>query len=248
MDLVTRELRLDRGPRTLVESLSVELRPGQRWAVMGPNGAGKSTLLFALAGLFSAKSGTVSCDGESIDRMSSRDRAARIGWQGSSAPGDFGLTVRERIELAAPSKQANGSLLAKHELDSMSGRSLSDLSQGERQRVELAALESRDVPIWLLDEPTAHLDIRHQIRLFAQLQKESESGRIVVAAIHDLSQAAAFATHVILLDGRGQANSGAAIEMLEPIRLEHIFDARIRAYRNPQGAVEALTPSYEGMP
>jgi iron complex transport system ATP-binding protein len=119
-------------------------------------------------------------------------------------------------------------------------RPLGELSSGERQRTELAALMLRDTPLWLLDEPTAHLDLKHQINTICMIREQRAAGRTIVTVLHDMQQAMAVADALILIDGNGGAEYGEAKELFDTGRLSRLFDAPV----NMQGSV--LVPDYGG--
>jgi len=240
--LAVTDLVLSRGGRSLVDGLGFTLQAGRIAVLLGPNGAGKSTLLLALAGMFDVQGGVVQIDGHALTDYSHRQLAGLVAWQGELPPAEFGLTVGQRLALAAG--EADGErideALAFTELEKLAGRSLGALSSGERQRVEIAALMVRDCPLWLMDEPTAHLDMRHQADCLRLMRREADSGRTIVTVLHDLQQAAAVADDVILLDGQGSVTAGSAEAMLTTERLQPLFGVKLK------GAGRSLMPVYHG--
>ena len=196
-------LSLHRGGRALFSGLDCCCRAGEAVVILGPNGAGKSSLLLALAGLMPAD-GAIEIDGQPLHHYTREERARLIAWQGALPPAEFGLTVGQRLELAAAAGSGDIAAVAERmEIAALLGRALGELSSGERQRTELAALMLRDAPIWLLDEPTAHLDLKHQIQWIDILKTERRQGRAIIAVLHDLQQALAIADALILIDGQG---------------------------------------------
>ncbi len=244
MGLVTQSLQLVRGGRVLVEELDLSFSSGCTWAVLGPNGSGKSSLLFALSGELAPAAGEVHLDGKPIRAWSPRRRAERIAWQGELPSADFGFTVAERLGAAPARSRAPEAALERLDLGGLEDRRLNELSSGERQRVELAALWLRDAPIWLLDEPTAHLDLCHQVRWLEILQEEAAIGRTIVIVLHDLSQAHAVADRAVVLFGDGHTQCGAAEALLEPGLLLRLYGVRVQRLSG-DNAVELL-PVYPG--
>ncbi len=236
--LELRQATLQRGGRTLFTKFSASVVAGRVTVVMGPNGTGKSSLLLALAGMLPV-SGSIVLRSKPLTEYTRMEIAQEIAWQGDLPPTEFGLTVMQRLQLAGGEHHANcypsASLL---EVDGLLGRTLGELSSGERQRVELAALMLRDCPVCLLDEPTAHLDLRHQIICLNMLRHQSRYGRVVVVVLHDIQQAVSIANDVILLDGRGNIEAGNASVMLTRERLQAVFGVPIH------GA--SLLPDYQG--
>lgn len=218
-------LSVSRGGHTLLSGLNFTLHAGQVVVVLGPNGAGKSSLLLALAGLISAGGG-IDLLGRPL-REYTRDGMARaVAWQGELPPAEFGLTVRQRLELAAgESGVAVEDAAGGMDIVGLLHRPLGELSTGERQRAELAALMLRDVPVWLLDEPTAHLDLRHQVQCITMLRRQRSAGRAMIVVLHDLQQAMAVADHLILVDGSGAAEYGELGRTFTAEGMGRLFDA-----------------------
>lgn len=222
-------LSVERGRHRLFAGLDADVAAGEVHVVLGPNGAGKSSLLLALAGV-------IDCDGEcllqgkALHAFSRSELARRIAWQGELPPTEFGLTVGERLDLAAGtgSSGLQGAVTAM-ELEDLLGRSLGELSSGERQRVEIAAVMVRDCPLWLFDEPTAHLDLKHQMAVLGMFRDEAAKGRAIVTVLHDLPQAASVASHAVLLDGHGGAEAGEADGLLTRERLGSLFQVKLQS-------------------
>jgi len=214
---------LQRGGRTLFSGFSRAIAAGRVTVIMGPNGTGKSSLLLALAGMIPV-SGEIILQNKRLSEYSRAGIAQKIAWQGDLPPTEFGLTVAQRLRLAGGPGDADINAPAGiMEVRGLLDRTLGDLSSGERQRVELAALMLRDCPVWLLDEPTTHLDLRHQMICLNMLWQQSEHGRAVVVVLHDIQQAMKIADDVILLDGHGNIETDNASMMLTRERLQAVF-------------------------
>ena len=205
--LTAEGLRLVRGGRAVLEEVRLRLPPGAVHVVIGPNGAGKSTLLLALAGLLAPARGEVRLGDASVHAMPDAGRARRIAWRGTLAETDLGLTLADRLELARAGRAGLSveEAAARLGLAGRLGMPLARLSAGERARAELASLFVQDAPVWLLDEPTAHLDAAWAGRLLAMLRAQARRGRVVVAVLHDLAEAQAVADGVVLVGGGGAA-------------------------------------------
>lgn len=227
--LELKQVTLRRGGCALFTKFSHVIRAGQVMAVMGPNGTGKSSLLLALAGMIPV-SGKIVLQGKPLNEYARVGIARAIAWQGDLPPTEFGLTVAQRLGLAAGEDQADVTdPAARMEVDDLLPRPLGELSSGERQRVELAALMLRDTPVWLLDEPTAHLDLRHQVTCLKMLRRESEQGRAVVMVLHDIQQAMSVADDVVLLGRHGHIEAGAVANLLIRERLQAVFGVSLHA-------------------
>jgi len=237
--LVLTDVAIRRGARTLLSALHCPIRVGEITVILGPNGAGKSSLLLALAGLIPA-TGQIELGGRALHAFDRRELSRRIAWQGELPPTEFGLTVHQRLQLAADDTEDEiATVAADLDIHSLLGRPLGELSSGERQRVELAALGLRDAPLWMLDEPTAHLDLKHQIHCIQMLKSQAANGRAIIAVLHDIQQAMAVADHLILIDGKGGVEYGEAAVLFNSVRLSQLFDASVVQYS------AVLIPDYE---
>jgi len=229
---------LQRGGNTLLCGLNCEIQAGEITVVLGPNGAGKSSLLLGLAGLIPA-SGQIVLQEKPLAGYGRSELTRRIAWQGELPPTEFGLSVRQRLVLAAgEDAETLESTATTMDIAPLLQRPLGELSSGERQRVELAALMLRDAPVWLLDEPTAHLDLKHQIHCIKMMKAERSRGRAIVTVLHDIQQAMAVADKLILIDGTGGAEYGEAKALFASAKLSQLFDAPVIK----EGAV--LVPDY----
>lgn len=230
-----------RGDSVLLSGLNCTFHAGEVVVVLGPNGAGKSSFLLALAGLIPS-SGSISLCGKNLSGLSRAERSRQIAWQGDLPPTEFGLTVMQRLELAAENSDAEITGAADvMDIAPLLMKALGELSSGERQRVELAALMLRDTPVWLLDEPTTHLDLKHQVQCLRMFRRQAEQGRAIITVLHDLQQAATIADRVVIIDGCGGVQYGAVDEMLEITRLSGLFDTPLLR----QGKI--ILPDYGGM-
>jgi len=240
--LAIRNLTLARGGHVIAGSLDMDIDAGRVTVVLGPNGAGKSSLLLAMAGMLAPDAGRIDVKGRDISTLSRRRIAGYLAWQGELPPTEFGLTVRQRLELAARDGFSENleRIAARLDIGHLRMRRLGALSVGERQRVELAAVLLRDAPVLLLDEPTAHLDLRHQATWLAMMRRQAEAGRAVVAVLHDVQQAACVADRAVFVYGDGCVEHGDAQAMLTQQRLEALF--RMPVLRLQDGRL--IVPDY----
>jgi iron complex transport system ATP-binding protein len=238
--LACRELTLRAGERTLVRALDLAIAESERWVVLGPNGAGKSTLLAALAGLRRPQAGRVEIAGRvvidaegasqwSIGALAERRALVTDRWRDPFASTVLETVLTARYRLGG--RDLDGESVARACLDDMDCAALADrdvrqLSRGERQRVAVATALAQDTPLVLLDEPIAHQDPRHQTFVMQQLMRQH--GRTFVATLHDMNAAAAFATHALLLTGRGPWHAGRAADVLTAEALGELFETEVR--------------------
>ncbi|MBF0281987.1 MAG: ABC transporter ATP-binding protein [Zetaproteobacteria bacterium] len=242
------QLTVCHGSRSVVESLSFDFPVGSVSVLLGPNGAGKSTLLQSLIGLQPMKSGDVFLQGRSLQRWSRQEICHRMAWQGAMPDVAFGLTVRQRLQLAClPLNNGQGlpeEPLHLLELHGLLDRDLAQLSSGERQRIEIAAMVVRDCPIWLLDEPATHLDLKYQVVLLALLRRQAAAGKTIVCVLHDLQQAQALADQVLLFSPtHSRVEHGSAEKWLTRARMEPLYQTTLHHWRDAHGG-HCLLPDY----
>jgi iron complex transport system ATP-binding protein len=251
--LSCRRLGLEIAGRTLCSGLDLEVHAGQCWAVIGPNGAGKTTLLATLAGLRAPAAGRVDYDGTPLVDLAPRERARRRGVMPQDSVDFFPATVLETVlvgrhphlprwrwESTEDIERARDAL-SDTGLAGFDARDVRTLSGGERRRVALAALIAQDPGLLLLDEPSSHLDLAHQVAaldVIARLARER--GKAVVMVLHDLHLAARYADHAIAL-GAGRASVGAATDILAVDALSSLFGHRLIALG--EGATRTFVPA-----
>ena len=242
-----RNLSLARGGRELFRGMDIEAGPGTIVAVIGPNGAGKSSLLMAFAGILTPASGECVMQGRAVSSYSRAELAKFIAWQGELPPTEFGLTVEQRLKLAAMGSGDDGLMhhaVKEMDIGALLSRNLAELSSGERQRVEIASVMLRDCSLWLFDEPTSHLDLQHQVACLNMFRAEARKGRVIVTVLHDIQQAASVADKVVLIDGSGGIECGDTRSMMVTAKLESLF--RVKLATISLDGCEVHLPDYRG--
>jgi len=236
--------------------LSAELHAGECWGVVGPNGAGKSTLLRLAAGLHTPTSGHVLLDGTPLSRIASPHRARSIAFLPQNPSSDFPLPAGDVVLMGrfphrrggffegAADRSIARSVMDRTRTRSFESRMLSTLSGGEAQRVHLAAAMAQQPRVLLLDEPTASLDLRHELDIFGMLRELAVAeGLLVLVVTHDLNLAARFCTHALLLDDGRLAAIGCADDVLTPEVLAPIYGVELSIAATADGAMRVLTAS-----
>ncbi len=233
--------------------------PAGRWtAIIGPNGASKSTLLRVLAGLLPTD-GQVTLSGRPLGDWPARDRARQLAWMGQSEPGtedlgayDVALLGRlpHRAWLAPPSAAdhaATRAALQATQVWPLRERRLGALSGGERQRVLLARLLAVQAPIWLMDEPLAHLDPPHQADWLAVVRAHVAAGGTVISVLHELGMALQADDLLIVKDG-AIAHQGACASPATHQALQAAFDERVAVHQVGAHWVTLPQPAPEATP
>ncbi len=238
--------------------LSLSVQPGQCWAILGPNGAGKSTLLRLLAGLITPGRGTVSYQSAPLEAMSIRSRAKHIAFMPQDIHIDADMNVRNVVLMgrhphrsmgmfeSAEDFQIADDMMRMTQTVEFADRNLSTLSGGEAQRVHLAAALAQQPEVLLLDEPTASLDVRHQLSIFRILRESAaHNGLAVMVVTHDINLAAHYCSHVLLLDDGQSVASGRPAETLTPELLSKVYGVNMVTCRESERAKRSWTFAVE---
>lgn len=246
--LEARDVHVARGRAEVLHGVSLSLASGEALALVGPNAAGKSTLLRTLAGLLRATSGAVLFDGRPLADWP-RDALARaMALVTSEDEGPGMLAVEDRVALGRyphrgpfrplldDDRLAIQRALERTGIASLARRRLATLSAGERQLATLARGLAQEPRVLLLDEPAAHLDIGHQLRLFRVLDEARAMGVAVLAVVHDLPRAAAWADRIVLLAAGRIAAEGAPDAVLAGEACARAFDVKVRGHAVPGSA------------
>lgn len=253
-------LALDRvgfayGERRAVDDISLALRPGRVLGVLGPNGSGKSTLLRLAAGLLHPHEGSVRLEGQDLSALPRRRIARRIAVvpQGAALPGAFtgweialaGRTPHLR-PLAQPGERDRA--VARRALDLVDALLLADrraeeLSGGERQRLVLARALAQEPDLLLLDEPTAHLDLPHQVALLGLVRRFArEDGLAVLGIFHDLNLASEYCDDLALLQEGRLVALGPPAEVLSAEGIAAVYGISVPVLRHPESGRPAILP------
>lgn len=238
-------MRCGYGGGDILHGVDVCVRRGEVLGVLGPNGCGKSTLVRALTGVLPLLGGEVRVGGRVLGEAERRTFAREVAVMSQFQGAPFAFTVREVVEmgryphvgslepLAVADREAVAWALSVADVAGLAGRALDTLSGGELQRVYFARTLAQGAGVLLLDEPVAHLDLGHQLRLFAVLgELAAERGVGVLCVLHDLNLAAAFCGRLMLMaEGRVVAEGGVE-EVLSPERLERVYGVRVGMLRS----------------
>ncbi len=211
-----------------IDGLTMQVPPGSVFALLGPNGSGKSTLLKLLLGVVTPTAGEAHYLDLPVGRWPRREYARHVGVVPQLEQITFPLTVRELVSMGryphmgawraegSDDRQAIDQALERCEIVELAERPLGTLSGGERQRARVARALAQEPDTLVLDEPTAALDIHHEMAMFELLvQLARDDGKTVVIATHNLNLAARYATRVLLLDHGRPAATGTPVEVVE---------------------------------
>jgi iron complex transport system ATP-binding protein len=222
--------------RPALSDVDLHVEAGERVALVGPNGAGKSTLLRAIAGLVDPAAGAVELAGAplaGLDRLAVARRVAVVP-QLPQLP--FATTVEEVVALGRlphehpirglrpGDRAAIAAAIDRVGVGHLLGRDARELSLGERQLVLLALAVAQAAPVLVLDEPTVHLDLRHQVEVMELLADlNARDGTTILAVLHDVALAAHFFPRIVVLDRGRVVADGPPAEALTPERIRDVF-------------------------
>lgn len=251
-----KSLSVSYGSRRVLNNIDLEIQPGEILALIGPNGAGKSTLIRALSGVIPAQSGTVTLNGLNAAKLSSMQRARRISVvpQAVSLPPAF--TVWETVLLGrTPYLNFLGQVSAQDEalafvaleqVDAIHLKDslISEISGGEQQRVLLARALVQDTPIMLMDEPTTHLDLRHQLDLLKLMADHTRKKNLaVLATLHDLNLASMFADRIAIMQGGVLCVAGTPQETITSEIINSVYGVPVHIVNHPDTNKPLIMPS-----
>lgn len=204
------DIRFSYGSYSVLKGVTMEVAPGQVLSIVGPNGSGKSTLLRCLARVLKPQGGAVFLDGREAARISSRELARLLGYVPQAAGEVFPFTVLETV-LMGRKPHLNWGVAQKDlavvaqvvqfmGLAEMAQRQMDQLSGGQKQKVFIARALAQEPQVFLFDEPTSSLDIRHQLEVLELVRELAcQQRRQVVMVLHDLNLAARFSDRMVML-------------------------------------------------
>ncbi|MCX5197571.1 ABC transporter ATP-binding protein [Streptomyces sp. NBC_00249] len=242
--------------RVIAEGLSVEIPDNSFTVIVGPNACGKSTLLRALSRMLKPSAGRVLLDGQAIASMPAKKVARTLGLLPQTSIAPDGITVADLVSRGRYPHQGLLRQWSREDerivVESMTStgvaeladRAVDELSGGQRQRVWIAMALAQQTPLLLLDEPTTYLDIQHQLDvldLCAELHEEQ--GRTLVAVLHDLNQAARYASHLIAMRDGVVVAEGPPAEVVTAELVEEVFQVRCRIIDDPETGTPLVVPA-----
>jgi iron complex transport system ATP-binding protein len=235
--LEARSLSISIGGKSICNGLSTSFGAGECWAILGLNGAGKTTLLHTLAGVRAPVAGEVLLDGIPLAQQARRNVAKKLGLLVQDPSDAFDSSVLEGVLIgrhphlsrwwqqeSADDEAISRQALAAVDLAGLVSRRVNSLSGGERERLAIAAILAQQPRVFLLDEPTSHLDTHHQLtvlELFAR--KSAQEGCTVLMSLHDASLAARFCTHALLMFDGGEIAAGKVDNVLDAAALSRLY-------------------------
>jgi iron complex transport system ATP-binding protein len=237
------------------EDLTIAIPEGRVTAIVGANGSGKSTVLRALARILAPTAGAVLLDGKELHRWRTNEVAKRLAILPQAPQTPDGLTVWDLVAFGRfPYRHWFGALqdhdaasihqaLTSVGMLDLAERPIRELSGGQRQRAWIALALAQETPYLLLDEPTTHLDLEHQMEvmdLVGRLNRELR--KTVVLVLHDLNLAARYAQHMIVLAGGTVVREGTPAQVLTPEILRRAFHVDAHVFVEPHTGTTVCLP------
>jgi iron complex transport system ATP-binding protein len=247
-------VRYPGGGRPALVNVSMDVPDGSFYGVLGPNGSGKSTLMKALLGVLPAQSGTALVDGRPVEAWSRRDLARAVGVVPQAETIAFPLKVRDMVAMGryphlgplGSEREADRKAIARAldecDVADLAARDVQTLSGGELQRVRIARALAQEPRALVLDEPTASLDIRHEMAILELLRASADAGMTVLVVTHGLDLAARFADRMLLLAKGQVAAEGVPADVMRSDVLEEVYRWPIAVQEDPATGTPRVTP------
>ncbi|WP_182112834.1 MULTISPECIES: ABC transporter ATP-binding protein [unclassified Actinotalea] len=252
--LVARDVTLAYERRVVVDGLTLAVPDGSFTVVIGPNACGKSTLLRGLARLLEPRGGAVLLDGRAVHTMPTKEVARQVGLLPQTAVAPEGITVADLVargrypyqgllrQWSREDEVAVARAMAATHVTDLADRAVDELSGGQRQRVWLALVLAQETPVLLLDEPTTFLDIAHQYEVMDLCASLHDTGRTLVAVLHDLNQASRYATHLVVMKDGAVVAQGAPQDVVTADLVGHVFGLPCRVVPDPASGTPLVVP------
>jgi cobalamin transport system ATP-binding protein len=238
----------------VLEDFSLEVREGEILGIIGPNGSGKTSLLKLMAGLLRPQTGRITLGDQDLAQLSPRELAHRTAVVPQENHVLFPFTVAEVVLMgrfvhqngwgweSAEDLRVAQAVIRLMDLESVAQRTFQELSGGERQRTIIARALAQQAPILLLDEPTAYLDIKHQLEIYATLRRlNQDKGVTIVVVSHDLNLASQYCHRLLLLHEGRAFRTGSPAEVLTVEHLRIVYGCEVIIDQHPDVGTPRIT-------
>lgn len=255
--MAVRGLACGYAERTVLQDVDFELKPGTATILLGPNGSGKSTLLKTLAKSLAPLAGEIEVLGQPLSALSFAELARRAAYVPQEEAAPFRFTVRQVVLMGrlphssgffdtAEDRHAADEAMREADCFDLADRPINEISGGERQRALIARALAQEAPLLLLDEPTSHLDIGHQVAIAQLVRKLCRDGRAVLAAMHDLNLASEMGSEAILLSGGRVALHETVEQVLADPKLDQTYGVPFHRFADGTGRLRVFAATASG--
>lgn len=246
IDLSLNRVSFSYSDTPVLHHIDLVVEKGEMVALLGPNGSGKTTLIKLMSGVLKPSEGEINLDGSGLSRMKRREVAQRVAVVPQQFNMPFAFTLREVVLLGRTpflrafsdegkrDHQVVKQAIALIGIDELKERFFNELSGGERQKAILAMALAQEPKLLLLDEPTAHLDINHQVEILDLVKSlNREQGITVIGAMHDLNMAALYFDRLVLLKQGRIFADGTPEKVLTEETIKEVFSASVQVTQHP---------------
>jgi iron complex transport system ATP-binding protein len=223
--LEARELSSGYGKQKVLHNVSFTVEDGLLVGILGPNGSGKSTLIRTFFGIAHATAGQILLDGRDILKMRPEEVSRFISVQKTSKPSGVMLTVSEFVALGLdkPDAELVQKTLEQYRLIELAGKPVSQISDGQYQRASLAQASIKKPRLFLLDEPTSHLDIANKHHMLLDLKSRLTDGSMAMAIIHDIDIAKKYCDKIVLMGCGTIVDQGSVSLLDDPVITKKLY-------------------------
>ncbi len=242
----------------ILQDISLKLASGEILGIIGPNGSGKSTLIKIISGVIYPWSGEVLVKNRPLVSYSRRSFAKMVSCVSQETDTDFPFTVRELVAMGRTPYLGRFSIEKKRDkevvkdamdltgISSYANRFPCELSGGERHRVIIARALAQEPDILLLDEPTAHLDLHHQVEINSLIMKLKREKRVgIIYVTHDINSAALCCDRIAVIRCGKIHVEGPPLQIITAENIQQVYGCEVLVDINPQTAMPRVTPFME---